>query len=100
MSSSDNRGLASADEETKERIARKGGSAPHEERGLQAASEETKECVARAGGEASHEGGGGDEGRGFAGMDEEKQREIAKAAKVRVAVEGTSKPLSKFFVFS
>ncbi len=52
MSSDDNRGLASADEETKERVAREGG-------------------------KASHSGGGG-EGKGFAGMDEEKQREIAK----------------------
>jgi hypothetical protein len=32
--SSDNKGLASADEETKERAARKGEEAPHEERGL------------------------------------------------------------------
>ena len=54
-----NRGLASADEETKERVAKKGGSAPHEERGLQAADEETRERVARAGGEASHGGGRG-----------------------------------------
>lgn len=29
MSSSDNRGLASADEETKERVAKKGGEASH-----------------------------------------------------------------------
>ncbi len=55
--SNDNRGLASADEQTKERVARKGGEAPHDERGLQAASEETKERVAREGGEASHGGG-------------------------------------------
>lgn len=50
--SSDNRGLASADEETKERVAREGGKASS--------------------------GSGGGEGKGFAGMDEEKQREIAK----------------------
>ena len=31
----DNRGLASADEETKERVTKKGGEAPHEKRGLQ-----------------------------------------------------------------
>jgi len=49
-SSSSNRGLASADEETKERVARKGGEAPHSERGLQAADEETRERVAREGG--------------------------------------------------
>lgn len=48
MSSSENRGLASADEETKERVA-------------------------RAGGEASH---GGGEGRGFAGMSEEERKRI------------------------
>jgi general stress protein YciG len=52
-----NRGLASADEETKERVARKGGEAPHSERGLQAADEETRERVAREGGLA-HGGGG------------------------------------------
>jgi general stress protein YciG len=52
--SNENRGLASADEETKERVAKKGGEAPHEKRGLQAADEETKERVAREGGKASH----------------------------------------------
>jgi len=86
MSNDSNRGLASADEKTKERVARAGGEAPHEERGLQAADEETKERVARAGGEASHggdnqgnnsnQGQGGGEGRGFAGMSEEKRKEI------------------------
>ena len=34
-----NRGLASADEETRERVAREGGKAPHDERGLQATDE-------------------------------------------------------------
>ena len=48
----DNRGLASADEETKERVARAGGEAPHEKRGLQAADEKTRERVAREGGKA------------------------------------------------
>ena len=57
MSDDSNRGLASADEETKERVARKGGEASHEKRGLQAADEETKEEVARKGGESSHGGG-------------------------------------------
>ena len=47
-----NRGLASADEETRERVARAGGEAPHEERGLQAADEETRKRVAREGGKA------------------------------------------------
>ena len=54
VSNNDNRGLASADEETKERVAKKGGEAPHDKRGLQAADEETKERVAREGGKASH----------------------------------------------
>jgi hypothetical protein len=48
------RGLASASVETRERVARMGGKAPHAERGLEAASEETRERVARKGGEASH----------------------------------------------
>jgi hypothetical protein len=50
----DNRGLASADEETKERVAKKGGEAPHDKRGLQAADEETRQRVASEGGKASH----------------------------------------------
>ena len=48
----DNRGLASADEETRERVARAGGDSPHDQRGLQAADEKTKERVAREGGKA------------------------------------------------
>ncbi len=47
-----NRGLASADEETRERVARAGGEAPHDERGLQAADKETRERVAREGGKS------------------------------------------------
>ncbi len=47
-----NRGLASADEETRERVARAGGEAPHDERGLQAADEETRKRVAREGGKS------------------------------------------------
>ena len=50
----DDRGLASADKETREKVAKKGGEAPHEKRGLQAADEETRERVAREGGKASH----------------------------------------------
>jgi general stress protein YciG len=46
------RGLASADKETREEVARKGGEAPHEKRGLQAADEETREEVARKGGQS------------------------------------------------
>ena len=52
--SNDNRGLASADEETRERVASEGGKAKHEKRGLQAADEETRERVASEGGKASH----------------------------------------------
>ena len=48
----ENRGLASADEETRKKVAKAGGEAPHDERGLQAADEETKERVARKGGES------------------------------------------------
>ena len=47
-----NRGLAYADEETRERVARSGGEAPHDERGLQAADEETRKRVAREGGKS------------------------------------------------
>lgn len=49
------RGLASASEETRERVARAGGEAPHEKRGLQAASSETRQAVARKGGLARGE---------------------------------------------
>lgn len=45
-----NRGLASADEETKGRVARASGKAQHDERGLQAANEETRKRVAHEGG--------------------------------------------------
>ena len=53
----DKRGLASADEKTRKRVASEGGSAPHDERGLEAADKETRERVAREGGKASHGGG-------------------------------------------
>lgn len=54
----DNRGLASADQETREEVASKGGSAAHPNgRGLQNADQETREEVARQGGQASHGGG-------------------------------------------
>ncbi|MDH2900081.1 MAG: hypothetical protein PXY39_03845 [archaeon] len=49
------RGLASASGETRERVARAGGEAPHERRGLQAASSETRQAVARKGGLARGE---------------------------------------------
>ena len=55
--SNDNRGLASADEKTKKRVASEGGSAPHDERGLEAVDQEIRERVAREGGKASHGGG-------------------------------------------
>ena len=46
------RGLASASEETRLRVARKGGVSPHHIRGLAAANHETRSRVAKAGGEA------------------------------------------------
>ena len=46
------RGLASASEETRQRVARKGGIAPHQKRGLAAANPDTRMRVAKAGGEA------------------------------------------------
>ena len=46
------RGLASASEETRQRVARKGGVAPHQKRGLAAASIETRARVAKQGGRA------------------------------------------------
>lgn len=49
------RGLASASDYTRERVARAGGEAPHEKRGLQAASWETRREVARKGGLARGE---------------------------------------------
>ena len=42
--SNDNKGLASADEKTRKRVASEGGSAPHDERGLEAADQETRAC--------------------------------------------------------
>lgn len=57
MPSNQNRGLASADERTREEVARKGGKAQHSKRGLQAADQQTRERVAQAGGRASHSGG-------------------------------------------
>jgi general stress protein YciG len=51
-----NRGLASANPETRVRVAREGGKAPHDERGLQATDNETRIRVAREGGKASHGG--------------------------------------------
>ena len=53
----ENRGLASADEKTRKRVASQGGRAPHEERGLEAADKETRKRVASQGGKASHGGG-------------------------------------------
>ena len=46
------RGLAAASEETRLRVARKGGIAPHNLRGLAAADSETRSRVAKAGGDA------------------------------------------------
>ena len=47
-----NRGLASASQETRQRVAHEGGKAPHKKRGLQAASKETRQRVARKGGQS------------------------------------------------
>ena len=55
--SNDNRGLASADEKIKKRVASEGGKAPHDERGLEATDEETRKRIAREGGKASSRGG-------------------------------------------
>src|SRR5215212_2863150 len=46
------RGLGSANEETRLRVARKGGISPHHVRGLAAANPETRSRVAKAGGDA------------------------------------------------
>ncbi|HET7642663.1 MAG TPA: hypothetical protein VFK40_04075 [Nitrososphaeraceae archaeon] len=54
--SKNNRGLASADEKTRKRVASKGGKASHGERGLEAASKETRKKVASKGGKASRSG--------------------------------------------
>ena len=56
MTKENNRGLASADEKTRKRVASQGGKAPHGERGLEAANEETRKRVASQGGKASHGG--------------------------------------------
>jgi general stress protein YciG len=45
------RGLAAASEETRQRVARKGGTAPHQKRGLAATNTETRLKVSKAGGE-------------------------------------------------
>ena len=65
-----NRGLASASDETRTRVAREGGKAPHDERGLQATDDETRARVAREGGKASHSGG-----RRRSWMNSKKERE-------------------------
>lgn len=67
------RGLASADQATRQRVARTGGLAPHTERGLQAASVETRRRVASAGGRAPHTE------RGLQAADEETRRRVAQA---------------------
>lgn len=51
-----NRGLASADEKTRQEVASKGGRAEHPRgRGLQNADPETRKRVASAGGRHSHD---------------------------------------------
>lgn len=44
------RGLGSASEETRERVAKSGGTAPHTIRGLQGSSPELRKAIARKGG--------------------------------------------------
>ncbi len=58
MSSDSNRGLASADQETRERVARKGGEASHS--GFANMPEDKQREIARKGGEASRSGGRND----------------------------------------
>lgn len=80
-----NRGFASMDEEKQREIASKGGKAAHEKgTAHEFTSEEAREA-GRKGGQARSSGSGQDSddsegggGRGFAGMDKEKQREISK----------------------
>lgn len=55
MTSDSNRGLASADEETKERVAREGGKASHSG-GFASMDEEKQREIAKKGGESSHSG--------------------------------------------
>jgi len=50
MSKNSRRGLASADERTRQRVAAAGGNAPHSKRGLQAADEKTRQRVSSMGG--------------------------------------------------
>jgi hypothetical protein len=50
MSKNSRRGLASASERTRRRVAAAGGNAPHSKRGLQAADERTRQRVSSMGG--------------------------------------------------
>jgi general stress protein YciG len=86
QSESSNRGFAGMDEEKQREIASKGGKAAHEKGTAHEFSHEEAVEAGRKGGEASRGGGrsegSNDEnessgGRGFAGMDKEKQREVA-----------------------
>jgi general stress protein YciG len=83
---SSNRGFAGMDEEQQREIASKGGKTAHEKGTAHEFSHEEAVEAGRKGGKASHGGGRsesssgdseGNTGRGFAGMDKEKQREIA-----------------------
>jgi hypothetical protein len=53
---SSKRGLASADKQTRERVAQLGGKAPHNKRGLQAADQKTRVMVAQMGGRSHGRG--------------------------------------------
>jgi len=78
------RGFAGMDEEKQREIASKGGKAAHEKgTAHEFTSEEAAEAGRKGGqarggdGDSSNKSEGSSEGRGFAGMDKEKQREIA-----------------------
>jgi len=57
MANNDKRGLASASKQTRERVAKAGGNAPHDVRGFQAMDEETHHDISVKGGKSSHGGG-------------------------------------------
>lgn len=64
MANNSNRGMANADQKTRQRVAHEGGTADHPHgRGLQNADTETRERVSSAGGQSSHGGGRGRNGR-------------------------------------
>jgi len=87
QSNASNRGFASIDDEQQREIASHGGKAAHEKGTAHEFSHEEAVEAGRKGGQASHGGGRSSEQdddqqaskgkQGFAGMDKEKQREVA-----------------------